>query len=514
MSMRAFSYSLVITLALPLIVWAQTTSFPVGDIVFEGNQSIATPALEALAAPYQNRRVTLADLKSLTDGVQALYRSRGYLLARAAVPAQRLEGGILRITVLEGRIGTTKVEGNRHYSTRFIERFFAPARRSGVFQEGPVTRALLILNEIPDLRVQSVLTRGAAPGTSDIKLVVQDRRPLHFTLDYNNYGNPLVGRNRAGATLTAGNLAFEGDQLDLRVAEPFPSESDPFYQATYSTLIGDRGARLGYQAVKAKTRVSGPLAVLDIRGDAEIHALTWSRPLSRTLSRATNFTAAFFAKTVENFVLGNTLVSRDDLRELAFGYSGMMADAKGRWYHSSTLTQGLGTAFGGNRNGDPQSSRAFSGNEFTKANTDWIRAQQLTVKDLMLFRAGAQWTSDSLTTAEQFGVGGPDSVRGFIQSEFLADRGYAVSAEYNRTLHQSQDWRLAGAAFVDHGEASLVRAAAGERASNHLTGAGGGVRAQYRSSTSLKLDLATPLSQDRNVIDHDLMLYANVSHRW
>ena len=45
-------------------------------------------------------RLGLAELRDLADRVTDLYRQRGFLLARAYVPAQAIEGGTVEIAVL------------------------------------------------------------------------------------------------------------------------------------------------------------------------------------------------------------------------------------------------------------------------------------------------------------------------------------------------------------------------------------------------------------------------------
>ena len=48
-------------------------------------------------------------------------------------------------------------------------------------------RALLVLNEFPDLHVQSVL-RARPDGAIDVTLKVRDAWPVHATLDHDNFG--------------------------------------------------------------------------------------------------------------------------------------------------------------------------------------------------------------------------------------------------------------------------------------------------------------------------------------
>src|SRR5215472_3773910 len=62
-----------------------------------------------ILAPYQNRKLTLAAIYEAADKITTLYRSKGYMLAKAYVPAQDARGGVLRIKVVPGEYGTITV---------------------------------------------------------------------------------------------------------------------------------------------------------------------------------------------------------------------------------------------------------------------------------------------------------------------------------------------------------------------------------------------------------------------
>lgn len=490
--------------------------FRIARIRFQGNSVIPVDQLQAIARIYENRKVTLPELKRLTGEIRALYQGRGYILARAAIPPQKLRsGGDVRVVISEGRYGDVQVDGNKFYSARFIRHFFASATRAGIVQEASLQRTLLLLNELPDLQVRSLFIPGKQAGTSDVGLRVHDRAPVHVGFDYNNYGSPLVGRNRAGLALWLGNLISEADELTMRYTEPFPSNSDPLIQAGYSAYVGNDGNRVSYAYSSAATQVSGDLAILDIRGDAQIHALTWSRPMVRTLARSMNIAAGFVFKTVQNFVLGNTRVSKDDLRELTVSVDVNQVKGKTRTLASALLTQGLGDAFGGNKNGDVESSRVGSGNEFGKINGELFHVRDLGESQFLLLRFSGQLASDPLTVSEQFALGGPDSVRGYIQSDYLGDHGFTTSAEYRKGVFTSKNRKIGVqvAAFADFGHASLDTPQVGENGSRTFAGVGAGVRSSLGRTTSLRLDLGFPLL-DRNSLDKDSVLYAQLVSRW
>jgi hemolysin activation/secretion protein len=492
------------------------TRFRIARVLFEGNTVIPTWELKEISGDYENREVALQDLREMTVRLRTYYQSRGYLLASAAIPPQRLKsGGDVKVRIIEGKFGKVRIEGNKFYTDDFIRRFFGPAMRGGLVRERQLQRALLVLNEIPDLSVRSLFVAGAKPGTSDVVLKAHDRRSLHYSLDYNNYGNPLIGRNRAGIALFVGQLFAEGEELSLRYTEPFPSESDPLYQAGYTLPIGDHGSRLGYAFASAATKVGGDLALLSINGDAKIHSLSYQTPLVRTLRKSSNLTAGFIAKRVRNFVVEDNLVSQDDIRVLTAGYDQNSVETKSRTLSSYLVTQGLGEIFGGRKNGDFLSSRVGSGNEFSKLNVELFHIRELDKGKYLLARFSGQKASDPMTVSEQFALGGPDSVRGFIQSEGLFDDGYSTSIEYRQLVYTSSEKKVnvQVAAFFDHGDGSLQRPQVGERESRSLTGIGLGTRMSFGRTTSLRVDVGHPLS-DMNQLGKDFILYAQQVSRW
>src|SRR5690606_8950701 len=78
---------------------------------------------------------------------RAVYRARGYVTAHAYIPPQEFADDTVEIRVQEGRYGKVRAEGNEHYSDEFLARFFNPARRSGLLQQEPLQRSLLVMNQ-------------------------------------------------------------------------------------------------------------------------------------------------------------------------------------------------------------------------------------------------------------------------------------------------------------------------------------------------------------------------------
>ncbi len=193
---------------------------------FTGNNSIPGEELTLLVEHYIGKTLNLRQLNEAADEITLEYRRRGLTLAKAYLPAQETEDGVFEIAVLEGRIGEIKVEGNINYAAEFIlAHLLSPdkatvtgedgeeieAEQGSVFNNRQLERSLLLLNtEYPDLKVSAVLEPGAETGTVDIRAIVEDEKPLHATLSYNNFGSEYTSKHRAGLQLDWTNAVIPG----------------------------------------------------------------------------------------------------------------------------------------------------------------------------------------------------------------------------------------------------------------------------------------------------------------
>jgi hemolysin activation/secretion protein len=153
---------------------------------FSGNTVVFQAELETITQPYVGRSLTLPELEEVAARVTDLYRQKGYTLVSTYVPQLQIRFGVVTIAILEGRVGEISVTGNQHYSTNFIRRSFAQAMEENVIRKVALERALLLLNEYPDLKVSAVLELGASTGSTNVHVTAKDKLPIHATLDYNN----------------------------------------------------------------------------------------------------------------------------------------------------------------------------------------------------------------------------------------------------------------------------------------------------------------------------------------
>ena len=135
-------------------------------------RAFAVPAVEQAVMPFLGPERTLADVEKAREALEKAYQSAGFLSVFVDIPEQRIEGGVVRLRVVEGRIDRLAVTGSRYYDQGFI--------RQGVPALAPGT--------VPDfnqLQAQlGALNREAGKTvimvTHDPKAAAHARRTIHL----------------------------------------------------------------------------------------------------------------------------------------------------------------------------------------------------------------------------------------------------------------------------------------------------------------------------------------------
>lgn len=484
------------------------TRLPVDMIQVTGNSLVTDEELAEVLERFQGRKMSLAEMETLTQLIEQLYRDRGFFLVNAVVPTQETVRGVLQVLIIEGKIGTVHVEGNDRYSSEYLTNRFRHAVPSEGARTSDFQRALFLLNELPDVQVKAVLSSGETEGTTDVVLKTEEDKNWHFSTGYNNFGARLTGEHRFSLGTDISSIFANGDQFVLRGLLSTPAENTLFVQGSYSVPVSPSGTRIGVQYANGAYTAGREVAVLDIRGDANILGLTATQPLVRGLKHSSDLDFRLSYNDLDNRIL-NQRLSRDQYTAASLAYRGRWRDSSGRFLGSATLTKGLG----GTRAGDPLASRLGAGANFTRLNLDVARIQEFNSQWLAVVRGSMQFSGDVLFSAEQFALGGPDTVRGFSQAEVLGDQAYNTTLELRWSPIEDNTELFQTVFFVDHGGVTRNRPQAGERGSEKLTGAGLGFRVNF-DQTRVRLDLGFPLSPSSNNRGTSPVIYGQVQTRF
>ncbi len=179
-----------------------------------GNKALSNEELQAVVAPYQGRPLTLQQIYEVADAITHHYRTHGYTLATANVPAQKIGSGVIRLEVLEGTLGKITIEGNKHYRTSFIEKQLDQLVPGEPLRNAPLEHELLLLNDLPGLHAQAVVRPGAEFGSSDVAIATTEKF-VEGGVRFNNYGRKSIGEDRFEGNGALNGLLGIGDKLEV-----------------------------------------------------------------------------------------------------------------------------------------------------------------------------------------------------------------------------------------------------------------------------------------------------------
>lgn len=478
----------------------------VNSIEVEGSTKISTHEINKVISPYIGKTLSMRDMQEAANKITELYRQAGFITTRAIIPAQKMEGGVLKIEVVEGRVGSIEIRGNKYFSKALIQKMVV-VKQGEVLDYEKIKASLGRLNEVKDRQVKSVITPGQEPRTTDILLNVKDQLPLHLGLSYDNYGSRYLGKNRYQGSLTHNNLTGHDDVMTVvyQIAEGHNTYRMSSLRYMYPVT---NDTQLGVYVGQTQLELGREYADLGVRGKSKIYSIFLNHKAFSTPTTTFTVSAAFDYKDVTNFILGN-ISNQDRLRVARLSGMWDHSDTWGRTIINNEIAQGIPGKWGANENKDeglPPVSRAGSGGLFTKDVIDILRLQPMPKETTLLLKGQAQLASHILTATEQFQLGGIANVRGFAAGEAVGDTGqtltgelslpfYGLSKNMNAPFSKAKLYdSLRWAVFYDWGRTSLRRAGSGERKDRTLDSAGLGLRFDLPEDFSMRIDIAWPLS--------------------
>lgn len=474
--------------------------FPVGKVRIAGASIFSEEALHALVADVEGQELSLAALHAVADRITQYYRQRGYVLAYAYVPAQKISDGVIELAVVEGRIGAVSVRNDELVGGAALEPLAALVPGE-VARAQTLERSVLLLSDLPGLVITSTLKPGSAPGTSDLMVDVAPGARVSGNMELDGNGDRFSGRIRAGAAVNVNNPLQLGDQLTLRGRAS--DEGLHYVFGEYRLPVNRWGTRIGMSVSELQYRLGDSLAALGLEGDALSVNVTASHPLVR--ARRTNINAEVQAGqlTMQDRITATDTVIDRTIRLWRAGLNGNWLDdwsGSGSWsaeYISGNLALDADTALL-----DQAGPRAAG--HFGKWNFSLRRLQGMTPASSLLLSFSGQVAEKNLDSSQKMVLGGANGVRAYPQGEGFGDQGYMATVELRQHLPVPVAGLWQGSVFVDHGMVEASRNAwTPDPNTRRLTGGGLGLTVVFEGDWSVRTALAWRMGSDlpRNDID-------------
>lgn len=477
---------------------AQATVVVVKHLRVTGAAAYTESELVKVAQFEPERAVTLSALYAMADRITQRYRRDGYLVARAYLPPQEIQDGVVTIAVLEGQYGQLSLKNTSVLDDQVPRDLMVGLNFGEAIQAQPLEERLLLLSDLPGVQIRSTLVPGAAVGLSDLIVEVQPDARISGSVDADNAGNRYTGENRLGATVHLNNVTGQGDLGTLRALTS--GRGLQYLRAAYQAPVG-RG-RLGVSYSDLGYKLGHEFKDLDANGHARIATLFGSYPVIR--SRQTNLNVGL---TLDSKAFQDRLKDMDantDKRAQVATVSmyGDHRDALGGGglsnYSLAWSTGNLDIQTSAARIQD--AARAGTDGRYNKLAFAVSRLQQTSPSISFLASLSGQVASKNLDVSEKMELGGMYGVRAYPEGEAYADEGYLITLEARKQLVLPSEvaGQLHLAAFVDAGSVKLNHSAwTAENQQRHLSAAGLAVYWTQTRNFSVKAYYARKLGKEQ-----------------
>lgn len=448
----------------------------VSGIRVSGSSVFTATELEALVADLVGGEHTLAELYQGAARITAYYRERGYIIARAYLPAQEIQDGVVVIAVVEGRIGEQQINNQSRLSDARASDYLREIKSGEALQAAPVERALLLLNDTPGVgSTRATLQPGASVGTSDLVVEIGPSAPYFARVAADNFGNRYTGENRVDGALALNSPFKMGDQFTVRA---LASDQDQTYaRVAYQIPAGSSGLRLGAAYFDTRYRLGKEFAPLQAHGTATGTSLFAVYPFIRSQESNLSGTLTLEDKKLDDFTDAPVTAAAQHIRLASFGLAGNYHDLLGEGGVTAcdlALVAGHLGMDTESQAADELSARRNGG--FTRLAYNVTRLQRLTDRDALSVSLSGQWAGKNLNSSEKFFLGGAYGVRAYPQGEAEGDQGWLTTLELRHRFLPD----LQGVVFYDAGSVRINHDPflAGEN-SRTISGAGVGANANF-----------------------------------
>ncbi len=499
--------------------------FEIRRFIFDGATLVPRERLEADTQQYTGPRRTFSDVQRALEAVERAYSEAGWSAVQVILPEQELDRGEIRFQIVQAKIGRVVVEGNKFFEDANI-RASVPSLEPGKAPNiNAIARNLRVANENPAKQTQVLLRSGQEEAAVDAVLRVVDEKPEKNSLTIDNSGSPQTGRLRVGLGYQNANFSGKDDALSaVYVTAPYADHLDQSGRPDRYSLIPSRkvnifgfGYRLplyevgdsldflfGYSNVNTGTVAN----IFSITGAGTIAGARYTANLRKLgdYEHRLIFSAdwrSYDNKGVRLEQSTGQLIPDVTVHPLGFTYAGV--------YRQQNMDSGFSVGFfkniGGGNDGSsedfckPQLRKNAEGYCASSRYELWKWSfyinQDLGADFKLRIAMNGQRTKDMLVPGEQFGIGGADSVRGFLEREVADDSGYRGTTEIYSPDFGGKTWiqgaHMRSLVFLDWGHVVRNRPAPAETFSQSIASWGVGIRVAQGTNMAFRIDYAIVL---------------------
>jgi hemolysin activation/secretion protein len=496
----------------------EAVTFEIKAFEVDGNTLFSEREILPVLEPFLGADKTADDVELARDRLERFHHEKGYPTILVNIPEQTVEQGIVRLQVIESKVGRVKVTGNRYFTMEKILKDLPSLRPGEILYVPKVQEELAKVNRSRGFNVAPVLMPGRGPGRVDVELKVQDKLPLHGSLELNNRSTQETTDLRLNAMIRYDNLWQKEHSIGLQY-QTSPEDMDEVQVVAGSYVLPtpwNHDHVLALYGIWSDSDTAFGEG-FEVVGKGNIFGARYILPLPPYKLLTHNVTLGMDYKDFEETT--GFQEAEDDVRTpmtyapLSFSYSASLLDRWGRTSLSAGLNMSLRGLVSDQREFEDKRYRA-KGN-YVCGTLGLERMQNLPLDMGLFVKVDGQVADQPLISNEQYSAGGMGSVRGYKETEVLGDDAFHATVEFSAPdlsdlFKVSEHVEFTPYLFYDMAALHIRAPLEGQDESPFIQGAGIGVRGYISRFLEYESDWAVALSDTDDTEKGDNLFHFKV----
>ncbi len=457
------------------------------QVAFNGNSVFSSEELQALTTEFLNRPIRASDIETIRRKVSQYYIDHGYINSGAVLESQSLADGLLKLTIIEGKLTQVRQTGRERLREGYIrDRLIAGSGEPLNIQTLQESYRLLLGDPLIK-QLNGQLLPGARLGEAILDVNVTRARPYQLYFGADDYQTPSVGGYTGRVGGWVDNLLTLGERID---AQFIANEGALGYNTSINIPLNAAGSRFSFLFSDTNSRiVEQPVDVLNIKNHIIGYDGGLSHPVYRTFADELTLGVNFVVRQNRTLFSNECIPGIDGAGIESCDTQATVLRMSQRATHKgesnslvfwSTFNLGL-DALGATRNQPGLQSGRF----FSWLGQSMFSQQIWDTGALFIVKANVQLADKPLLNLERYSVGGVYTVRGYRENTYVRDNGFNANVELHYPLlasYMNENSHLYLIPFLDYGGAwNNTTALINDQKTDYLYSAGIGFNWQYHN---------------------------------
>ncbi len=441
---------------------------------------------------------------ALKADILRYYEEEDRPFVEVQIPSQDITSGVVQFIVSESHVSDIDIEGGRYTSVCDLKRYLS-TNVNDVIDLGQLRKSVNFMNRNPFRRVDVVYGPGDRPLTTDVSLIVEDRRPTRFYTGFDNTGVETTDRQRFFAGI---NWMFGFDHLfNYQFTSTYKITPFQAHTLQYTSLLPWSHVFTAYGGY-SRVHVSLPWPSSRNDGSSYQASFRYTIPFLPGSRFSHEFTFGGDYKRTNNTILYSetfeNIAQPVNLTQVMGSYVGAWEGKNYRLDFDIELFWSPGEWITDQSNADYNRLRPEAKHQWVYGKGGLKYLQKIGNDWSLMLWSTLQIASQNLLPSEQLGIGGYDTVRGYDERQLNYDGGIILNGElrtpsfpilgrWSKNIGRDA---LQFLAFLDFGYGRDHNRIPGSPTGDYLLGAGPGLRYTLNPWLTTRLDWGVKLHRE------------------